>query len=540
VDPPRPRAGAARRCPAREGEPGEGSDLTPADERDVRAEAEAEAFDPAAFVEPEGGLTDTVVRGAGLAGIGFVATQTLTLGAFLVLARLASPSDFGDYAAGTLLVNIGVLFTDSGMMAALIHRKDRIDEAASTATIATFVSGFGFSLMALALAPVIGLIFHSSRIGEIAAASSGMLLVRSMLIVPQSLLQRRFSFLRRVIVEPLGAVVFGIVAIILCADGMGAWGLVIGYYAAAVVDVIVSWGLLDWRPRLRQVSYAMWRELAGYGRYVLGAHAVLLGTQELPVLLVGRFSGTGALGQFGYGMRLSMTPVGLVIQAGSYVLFPAFARITDDRGRFRDAMLRSLRLLCALSFPLVILLIPLGVPAAVLLFGPVWREAGYATMVLTAGAVAGAVSAFASEVQKADGHPELLIKVCVVQFVCTLVASVALLPLGLLGVCAGISLGAIVSTFYSLRLVRSLNAVRRSEFARATIPSLLASLLMAAILTPLEFLVIEADTRGTVLGLLLVAAEALAGLAIYVAAMAALDRPTLGELRDLAGNAIRR
>lgn len=481
-----------------------------------------------------------MVRGAGLAGIGFVATQTLTLGAFLVLARLASPSDFGDYAAGTLLVNIGVLFTDSGMMAALIHRKDRIDEAASTATIATFVSGFGFSLMALALAPVIGLIFHSSRIGEIAAASSGMLLVRSMLIVPQSLLQRRFSFLRRVIVEPLGAVVFGIVAIILCADGMGAWGLVIGYYAAAVVDVIVSWGLLDWRPRLRQVSYAMWRELAGYGRYVLGAHAVLLGTQELPVLLVGRFSGTGALGQFGYGMRLSMTPVGLVIQAGSYVLFPAFARITDDRGRFRDAMLRSLRLLCALSFPLVILLIPLGVPAAVLLFGPVWREAGYATMVLTAGAVAGAVSAFASEVQKADGHPELLIKVCVVQFVCTLVASVALLPLGLLGVCAGISLGAIVSTFYSLRLVRSLNAVRRSEFARATIPSLLASLLMAAILTPLEFLVIEADTRGTVLGLLLVAAEALAGLAIYVAAMAALDRPTLGELRDLAGNAIRR
>lgn len=481
-----------------------------------------------------------MVRGAGLAGVGFVATQVLTLGSFLVLARLASPSDFGDYAAGSILVNVGMLFTDSGMMAALIHRGDRIDEAASTATVATFVSGLLLSLLALAAAPLIGAIFKSSEIEAIAAASSGMLFVRSLLIVPQSLFQRRFSFLRRIVAEPFGAVVFGIVAIVLCAEGMGAWGLVIAYYVAAIADVFLSWGLLDWRPRWRQVSYAMWRELAGYGRFVLGAHAVMLGTQQLPVLLIGRFSGSGPLGQYRYAERLSTTPVGLVIQAGSYVIFPAFARITADRERFRGAMLRSLRLMCVFSFPLVIMLVPLGVASAEILFGSVWREAGYAAMALTGEAVAGTVISFASEVLKADGHPERLAKVHVVLFTCSVVASVALLPLGLIGVSAGLSLGALAAAIYALAQVRGLNSVSFGDFYRQIAAPLFAALTMAAILTPLEFLVVEANRRGTALGLVLILCEGLLGLGLFAATMSLLDRGTLVEMRDLTTGAIRR
>src|SRR5918996_149876 len=100
--------------------------------------------------EPEtepSSLTGTVIRGVGLAGAGYVLTQVLTLVAYLVLARLATPEDFGQFAAATILVSVGLLFTESGMMAALIHRRDRIDEAASTATVATFAAGLGFALL---------------------------------------------------------------------------------------------------------------------------------------------------------------------------------------------------------------------------------------------------------------------------------------------------------------------------------------------------------------------------------------------------------
>lgn len=420
------------------------------------------------------------------------------------------------------------------MLAALIHREDRIDEAASTATVATAVSSILFVLLALAASPLLGVIFDSSRVEAIAAASSGLLFVRALLIVPQALLQRRFSFLRRMIVEPASVLVFGVVAVICAADGLGPWSLVVGYYASALADVLMSWAFVNWRPRLRQISFAMWRELAGYGRYVLAAHAVMMGTGQLPVLLIGRFSGSGPLGQYRYGERLSITPLALVIQAGSYVLFPAFARITAERERFRAAMLRSLRLMCTLSFPLVSLLIPLGVPAAVLLFGEVWREAGYATMILTGAALSETLISFASEVLKADGHPEILTRVHIVLFGCSAVAMLALLPLGLYGVCAGISIGSILASLYALGRVKRLNALAVRDLIRASVPSLVASLAMVAVLVPLEFLVVNADERGTAIGLALVVGEALLGLAIFALAMLVVAPATMREMRRLA------
>lgn len=451
-----------------------------------------------------------------------------------MLARLATPEDFGEYAAGTLLVNIGLLFTESGMLAALVHREDQIDEAASTATVALVASGVFFSLVALAASPLVGLIFHSSRIGDIAAASSALLLCRALVIVPQALLQRRFSFLRRMISEPASVIAFGVVAVIACSEGMGPWGLVLGYYASAIADAVLSWGLVRWRPRLHQVSWKLWRELAAYGRYVLAAHAVMLGGQQLPILLIGRFSGSGPLGQYRYAERLSVTPLALVIQAGSYVLFPAFARIKGERERFRAAMLRSLRLMCALSFPLVLLMVPLGVPAAMLLFGDIWKDAGYATMALAGAAVGETLISFASEVLKADGHPEILTRVHIVLFGCSAVAMLALLPIGLIGICAGISIGALAASVYALHRVRALNSITTAELVHECVPPLIAGLTMIAVMVPLEFLVVEAQTRGTFVGLVLVACEAIAGLLVYTSVMWAMSRSTIREMRDLA------
>ena len=50
---------------------------------------------------------------------------------------------------------------------------------------------------------------------------SGLLFVRSLQVVPEALLQRRFSFLRRVIVEPAQTTAFGIAAVIATSNGLG-------------------------------------------------------------------------------------------------------------------------------------------------------------------------------------------------------------------------------------------------------------------------------------------------------------------------------
>jgi PST family polysaccharide transporter len=263
--------------------------------------------------EPEPGpLSHTIVRASGLAATGYMLAQLLTMGFYLALARLATPQDFGAATAGSVLVGLGLLFTESGMMAALIHRRDRLEEAAATAVIATIGAGLLFSLLALAAAPLIGLIFQSSRIGEIAAVSSGILFIRSFRVVPEALLQRRLSALRRVVVQPAGVVGSGVPAVIACAHGLGPWGLVIGLYGGSVTEAAVSWAVLRSRPELRRASFEMWRELVSYGRFVIGAKAMVEVTDQLPVFLLGRFVGANALGQFRYDLRMTSTPSALV------------------------------------------------------------------------------------------------------------------------------------------------------------------------------------------------------------------------------------
>jgi O-antigen/teichoic acid export membrane protein len=491
--------------------------------------------------EPEaGGLAETVVRGAGLAGAGYILGQVLTLGFYVALAHLATPRQFGQFAEGTLVVNISMVFTESGMMAALIHRKDRIDEAASTAVVASACGGMALTLAALALAPLIGLIFDSSTVTALAAASAGLLFLRSLLVVPESLLQRRFSFLRRMVIEPAGAVIFGIAAVIATANGLGAWGLLIGFYAAALTDVALSWTLVQWRPRLQQISFSIWRELIAYGRHVLGGAALWRASDQVPVLLIGRFAGASALGQFRFGSRIVGTPLSLIVQGGSYVLFPALARITANRDRFRDACKRSLRLMCAVAFPLALILVPLGVPIAVLVFGGRWEDAGYATMALAAMPVAGTLVSFTSEVVKADGRPDILPRVHATILVTGTIFMAALVPLDLIGIVAGFALGWVAGGIYGLRRTAGLFAVRVGELWREVLPPLIAALVMAAVLTPLQFFIVQADSHGRALGLALVAGQAVLGLVIYLGALSILARPTLRELGEVGGRLMRR
>jgi hypothetical protein len=60
------------------------------------------------------------------------------------------------------------------------------------------LSGILFTAAALAVSPLIGHLFHSHEVTLVAAACSGWIFVRAFAIIPDAMLQRRFSFLRRV------------------------------------------------------------------------------------------------------------------------------------------------------------------------------------------------------------------------------------------------------------------------------------------------------------------------------------------------------
>ena len=133
------------------------------------------------------------------------------------------------------------------------------------------VTGTLSSLLMAGRRPVIGTIFDSSQISEVAAVLAGTALIQALGSIPEVMLQRRFSFLHQTVMVPAQVIAFAATSIACAAAGLGVWSLVIGQYAAVSTDTVLNWVLARWRPRLALVSMAMARELLGFGRHVFAS-----------------------------------------------------------------------------------------------------------------------------------------------------------------------------------------------------------------------------------------------------------------------------
>jgi O-antigen/teichoic acid export membrane protein/glycosyltransferase involved in cell wall biosynthesis len=485
---------------------------------------------------PPASLTGVVTRGIRVSGAGYVVSQLLRFASYVVLAKLADPADFGHFAAGTVVMGVGALVGESGLLAALIQRREDLEEALNSAFLATLAGGLALTMLSLAVAPLVALFFHSHQAGIVAAVMSGWMLLRVTAVVPDALLQRRFSFMRRVIIDPLSMIAFAVGSIPAAAAGLGVWALVIGTYASGLVDVIAAWAFAGWRPRPRLASMAMWRELARFGRPVLGAGLIRRVVTEIPVLALGRARGPSALGQFTYAARVASQSLGGVINVGGYVLQPAFARLSSQDERFRAAVCRALRWLCMGAFPAGLLLVPLGTPAVVLLFGGQWREAGNGAAALGGWCAALSLDSIASEAWKSYGRTDMLARMHGLSLILTALCVGVLVHFGLVGVTIGMSVSAIGVGAYAVRGMSRALGIVLADLVSEIWPSALAAIAMAGSLFWLEHVVVHADHQGRVLGLALLALETLLGAAVYLSMLSVLaPRFT----RELAGAVLR-
>jgi O-antigen/teichoic acid export membrane protein len=470
-----------------------------------------------------------VVRGAGIATGAAVVQQTLTLAVYIALARLAPPSTFGTFAEASILVWFGGIFVESGMTAALIHRRDQVEEAAATALLSNLVGGVAITVLCAAVAPLLGLFFGSDEVAIIAAAIAPVHFLNSSAVVPEAMLQRRFSFVRRTIVDPITVILYGVTAAVAFSAGLGVWALVLAVYISEAAKDGLAWALVGWRPDFRRASWAMWRELAGYARYVITSEFMRQAGVMFNTAAIGRFLGTVDLAQYNFGSRIATQAPTAMVAAVGYVLFPALARISSDAERFRRAVSQSFRSGCFMAFPVSFILIPLGEPLSVLLFGERWRIAGKVIAVLAPVGAGLALRSISTEVFKAAGRPKILPRIYALSAILPALAVVVALPLGVVAIAGGVAATAVGVGLYSSYLAARVAELRPVALLKAIWIPTLASAAMVVALYALEHLAVHSDQRGVAVGLSLLGMEVLVGGGIYVGAVFVLDAAVVKE-----------
>src|SRR5574337_144633 len=455
------------------------------------------------WTETTADLTNVLKRGAGMAAIGLVIVQIVTVAQTLVLGRLLGPHEVGIFAANTVLIVV-------------------------------FVTGLLLALANLVASPLIGALFHDSRVGLVAAASSGMMLLHSCPSVPDALMQRTFQFKRRrLIIDPAVSLTFASVSIVFAVFGYGAWAMVIGAYASATTWMLLSWLMAKWRPFRGRFSFRIWRELAGFSLPLLLDGIAERSRDLVQQVLVGRAFGTAGLGQFRYGFRIALLPGLAVLQICGYVLFPAFSRISGDGTRFRQAFLRALGWIWLAALPVGALLLAVGQPVVVLLLGEKWRAAGAAASAMAGIGLGAALSSVAAEAVKGAGRSRLLNWLTAINVGLGLPLIVFLLPFGLVGVGVAISVTYLVCGFVSLVQARSVVGVSVRDTIACVMPSTLSALIALGVVMPLERFVVRSDRHPALLGLASIIAECVLFSVVYICALRLISPTWYGSIRDV-------
>jgi len=487
-----------------------------------------------------GGLSAVLKKGAAFSAIGVVVCQLIIVVQTIVLGRVLGPEEVGVFTAGSVLLGTILMVTHGTLAQGLIQREEKIEDAANTVLVATFAMGLLLGIGVLFASPLIGNLFHNDRVGHVSAATSGLLLLYLCVSVPQALMQRAFQFKQRMIIDPAAKLAFAGVSILFALLGFGAWAMVIGSYASITTELVLSWWMAKWRPFRGRFSFRIWRELAGFSLPLFFEGVANSIRDTFQQVLVGRRLGTADLGQYRYGYRLALMPALANAEICGHVLFPAFARISADSNRFREAFVRALGWTWFAALPVGALLVVVSEPTAVLLLGEEWRPAGTAAMSMAGMGVGAALNSLGAQAIKGAGRSSLVNWITGLGLALYLPLIVLLLPFGLVGVGIAISATYLAVGVVSVLIARLVVDVSLRDTVACVAPSTLSAFLAFAVVFPWERLLVRSDQFVAPLGLALIVVDCLLFTAVYIGALRLISPTRYQSVRGFAGSAATR
>jgi O-antigen/teichoic acid export membrane protein len=242
----------------------------------------------------------------------------------VVLAHLLERREYGLAGMASIVLTLLVVFQDSGLTGALIHRSSNMREAIDSAVLYSAVSGLVLAGVCLLAAPLVGRFFHQHEVTHLVRGLSLVFVFRSIAQIPQAILQKELRFKAFALVLVSGSVVQATTAITLGSLGAGAWSPIIGAIALEGWCAVLMWPVSGIRANPFRASWTTLRELLNYGRGLAGANVAHTINQYIDNVVIARQLGPAQLGAYTIGFQAGKQPLTTQSFAARQLVFPTY------------------------------------------------------------------------------------------------------------------------------------------------------------------------------------------------------------------------
>lgn len=279
------------------------------------------------------------------------------LGTFLLTIFLA-PEIFGIFFVVSAVVAFLNYFSDIGLAAALIQKKEKITDSDLKTT---------FTIQQALVGIIVLLAFlFSGKVAKFYNLSvEGLWLFRTLVFafflsslktIPSVLLERRLDFNRLVIPQIIEVCLFYLFAVFLAWKGLGVKSFTWAVLVRGVSGLVAIYLLQPWLPSFSFDRQAA-KKLLSFGiPFQLNSFLGLVKDDLLTVYL-GKVLPFSQVGYIGWAKKWAEIPLRLFMDSIIKVTFPAYSRLQAHKNKLKKAVNKALFFLIAIVLPMGIGLI---------------------------------------------------------------------------------------------------------------------------------------------------------------------------------------
>jgi PST family polysaccharide transporter len=299
-----------------------------------------------------------------------VLRQLIQLGCVALLARMLGPRPYGLVALAASVMGLLQLAVDLGLGSSAVRERNLSPLQESTLFRLNLLGALLVGAGVMAAAPLLAALFGQPALAWILRWIAPGFLLSGALQTRRAALQREMRFRELAGIDLLSVAVGALTSVGLARfGGMRTGALVLGSLAQQGTSCLGILRCAGLPPRAGFAPRAV-LPLLGFGGWFTAFSVVNYFARTLDNMLVGGLMGAIALGLYEKSYALMMLPVTQISAVVSQVLYPALARVKEDRERFAFLYLGAVRKIAGLAFPVSALCVAAAGPVVRLLLGP--------------------------------------------------------------------------------------------------------------------------------------------------------------------------
>ena len=439
--------------------------------------------------------------------------QGVTFVVSIILARLLDPDVYGTVALVTVFTSIMQVFVDSGLGNALIQKMEADDIDFSSVFYFNIVFCILLYIFMFFLAPIISNFYNRGDLVPILRVLSLTIIISGLKNVQQAYVSRNMMFKKFFFSTLGGTLGAAIIGIWMAYAGFGVWALVAQNLLNVLIDTIVLWFTVKWRP-VKKFSFGRLKSLFSYGWKLLTAQLVDTIYEDFRSLIIGKYYSSSDLAYYNRGKQLPQLAVTNINTAIDSVLFPSMSMEQNNLERVKAMTSRAVKTTSYVITPIMIGLAVCAEPLVIILLTDKWLPSVTYMRIFCFGMALTPILLANLNAIKAIGRSDIYLKLEIVRKCVGFVTLFSMMWFGVKAIAYSYLLNCVINVIVNSMPNKKLLNYGFFEQAKDIIPSYLLSILMGALVYCVTFLNLDAVPTLSI--------QILLGVAIYISTSAVL------------------